>query len=83
MIVFESVCLDFGRKLTDNFESEFTIVFDFVPQSAFDYILLEVGFGEETDDIGRLDLFELLGDGSQASLTSVTVLVGEAVDGTL
>ncbi len=83
MVIFDEIWFDFSWKLSDDLKRQLSIVFNFIPKCTFNKVLLEVGFGEELDNIGWLHFFDFLWDGGQTRLTSVTVVVSKTVDRTL
>ena len=60
MVIFDDIWFDFSGKFSDYLKCQLSIVFNFIPKCAFHKVLLEVGFGEELDNIGWLHFFDLL-----------------------
>jgi hypothetical protein len=60
MVIFDDIWFDFSGKFSDDLKRQLSIVFNFIPKCTFKKVLLEVGFGEELDNIGWLHFFYLL-----------------------
>lgn len=60
MVIFDDIWFDFSGKFSDDLKRQLSIVFNFIPECAFNKVLLEVGLGEELDNIGWLHFFDFL-----------------------
>lgn len=59
MIDFNGTIDDFSAKLSNDFDSQLTIIFDFVPKGSFDDILLKMSLSEEFNKVCGIEFIHL------------------------